>query len=262
MKRPSSISPAVIRVGSMLLLAVTVGVAAAAKRPEAKVVRHVAGCDFTPSADEQPIELPKEVNKLPAGCIDEIASYQNEGVVTIQTDVPVDPTTCPSGVKTTTVRSIGYEGIGQTNPSDYGVGNAKKRGYVVAKIRNDGACATAAPISIPARTTVFWVVEYKDGANTASARLLVAGGKGDMNGQKKFRFHSCGNSDEPEDDKAWFKYGGACTDKLHSVSSLAASRRRAIALKLTFPPSKHRRLDDPPPILWMACGGDCCVTDQ
>jgi hypothetical protein len=254
--------PLSVKIGLMLVLFLGSGATIAATRGNSETKRTPPpSCKFKPPAVEQPIELPDEVDKLSAGCIDAIAASQDEGVVTTQPDVPADPTcSTPGGV--VTVVTTAYKNTGHTSYLDYGVGSGKRRGYVVAKIRNMGACATADPVSIPAGTTVYWVIEFKAGGPNANARLIVAGGSDVPNHAPKFRFHNCGNNAEPEDDKAWFKFGKVCSDQLHTVASLAASRRRVAAQKADFPRSPHRATFDPPPFLWMACGGDCCVTDQ
>jgi hypothetical protein len=225
-------------------------------------------CDAQPDLGNQPIDLGSEVDKLKYECIREIADAQDVGATTYQSDVPAAK---GSACQTVPVSTAAYRNTATIKWGDFGETSGKKHGFVLAKITNRGSCNVGGNIDIPPYTTVYWIVEFKGGANGPSARIIYADDSNgsavkDLDDKNRFRFGNCGNDNESTNDMALFKYDFPC-DGIHFAltksQALHESPPRSPLGVFRFDSlgRKSVRDGDPIPGLWMPCGGDCCFTD-
>lgn len=223
-----------------------------------------SACPWTLDLSSQPMELKEDVDKLQSkyhGCLTEIAAAQDLNASTVnnqtQTDIPADPM-CTYHDVTTSVQTGEYANAGLIDPGSYGSGTGKRKGFIVAKVKNLGRCATAAPLSIPAGATLLWIVDVKGGATAKKAHLVFAGSESDLLGKKEWQITACNHPPGGSAaDAATIKFGNACQNL-----TLQQARDSVAAHPNMYPSSPHRFAGDPEIILWMTCGGDCCYTDS
>jgi hypothetical protein len=150
-----------------------------------------------------------------------------------------------------------YDGTGAKDTAAYGDGTGRQRGYVLARIENQGRCATAAPFGIPAGAVVYWVVDRQNGADKLRSHFIMQGTDDYLNGHAAWTIALCGHTNN-SGDKAMFKVGDPCADYPSTPAAfppagghLEGHGTRALTMQLRFDGEA----------VWIVCGNDCCYAN-
>lgn len=169
------------------------------------------------------------------------ANYTNVSINTVQG--------CPSPKTQLTITP--YKNTHSLNGDSYGdddgTHTGKQRGFIVARITNNGDCAPAGHFPIPAHATVFWVLDHENGGQWASHFIRDDNGTGYNLVDRKDYWNIT----------ACVPQGGAYTDDLADIKDGDPCTHRAPGNPNTT--AVYPVTDDN--AVWIVCGGDCCYSN-
>jgi hypothetical protein len=249
-----------LAVGSAICAAVLLGIAGCSRagsstlNPKMLPPAPNSKCKVGYVAGNDPIPLSDDVDEMTShqkGCLSEVARAQSVVPVPMKNDQPQtvagsDLVSCP----TTTVRIAQYNNAGVKDSDAYGDGGTKQRGYIVARIINDGNCTTAAPFSIPPKDTLLWIVDRKHDDQVLRSHLVFIGREKHAAGKSNWNIQAC-HHPAPTGDGAQIKKGDPCLDSPWIVPT-GGTRGVRFGFSLRQGGGVGA---------WMACGGDCCYTN-
>jgi len=138
--------------------------------------------------------------------------------------------------------------------------------YPIALLTNEStADCTPRALAIAKGETAIWVAKFEGGSHSGEVSVGDAGvvviappnsGKDRWSIGKKWSFKQCGHTGSPHDDSMIWVNKDVCKETKtsgHDANRVAEHLAQLLAAKTLFD------LDDP--ILWFACGGDCCYSD-
>lgn len=224
-------------------------------------------CKEAPDPSMQPIPLTQSVEYLHSahhdayrGCITDIAAMQT--VLTTGSNnqpqaVPADAN-CQYHDATTTVIAGAYTGTGARDTAAYGDGPGKQRGYVLARIENQGRCDTVAPFSIPAGAVVYWVVDRQNGDHTLRSHFIMQGTDDYLGGHAGWKIELCHHTNN-SGDKAMVKVGDPCADYATTPAAFPPAGNSERQGPGPRAPAFRLRFDEM--AMWIVCGTDCCYAN-
>lgn len=144
--------------------------------------------------------------------------------------------------------------------------NKKTDWYPIALLTNESpADCTPRALAIAKGETAIWIARFEGGSHSGEVSVGDAGvvviappnsGKDKWSVGKKWSFKQCGHTGSPHDDSMIWVNKDVCKETKtsgHNADTVAVHLAQLLAAKTVF--------DWNDPILWFACGGDCCYSD-
>lgn len=208
--------------------------------------------DSVEITQKTPIPLTQSVKYLHKnfpGCLTSIAD--SEGLLVKLPTGTSTAVNCVGNAAQTNVLAAQTTGGGGIDSSKYGDDGGRQRGFVLAAYENTGDCATAGPVSIPAHSTVLWVIDRRKDDKVWHGHLVIAGTDAYLDGYEDWKIGMCHHPGYQNGDKAMLRTAVDPCDHSYDSPGGPGPLVRATSLPVFDTDA-----------LWMICGGDCCYTNS